>query len=207
MEGMHEDTALVGRADVAEGYGLIKKELARYPRQYHDELEQAGVVALVKAADAYDAQKGASYITYAWYKVHYGMLTCYQELTKGGKLITVPFTDIEAAIGRRHGDDDMSFEESISDGQRIEDLVDGLADSSVILGEVDRLGNRLQRVTMRYLSGLRGHAKIKNGELARMLGISPIRINKTYYEARRQLRSNRTIVELAKEKGVLRRDD
>lgn len=193
--------------DIRNHYKLINAELHKYPKEFHEELTQAGVVALVKAQQAFDSGRGAEFTTYAYYKVHYEMLALYQDLTKNGNLLTTTFTDLECHIDRGDDNDGMSFEEVIAADWNIEDFISGLSDSSIILSEVDALNNRLQRISVRYLTGLRDHAKIRNQELASMLGVPVMRLTRAFYEAKKHLRIRPMIIELAAEKGIVRRQD
>lgn len=185
--------------NIYDHYGLIRAELTKYPAEYRDELEQAGVVGLVKALHAYSEDKGSFFSTYAHTKVRYSILNAFQQLTKHGELRVTPFTDVEAHIG-----DEMSFEEVVTDSWKLEDHVSGLSDASVILDEVDGLENKLQRITLRYLSGIRGHARIKNVELAEILGLPAMHVTRTYYRAKKQLKTRQPIIELAREKRIIK---
>lgn len=193
--------------DIRNHYGLIMAELHKYPKEFHEELTQAGVVALVKAEKSFDSDRGAGFATYAYYKVHYAILALYQNLTKHGNLLTTTFTDLECHIDRGDDTDTMSFEEVIAADWNIEDFISGLSDSSVILSEVDTLDNRLQRISVRYLTGLRNHAKVRNQELASMLGVPVMRLTRAFYEAKKRLGKRPMIIELAAEKGIIRRPD
>lgn len=190
--------------DIRDYYNLIRKDLYKYPKQYHDEITQAGVEALVKAKASFDGSVGASFATYASYKVHFAMLAAYQRLTQHGNVVLVTFTDIESSMHKQEGED-LNIEDVLPAQWQIEDFVSGLTDSSVILSEVDCLQNKLQRISMRYLSGLRDHAKVKNKDLARILGLGSMHVTQTYYEAKKKLKTRPAIIELAMEKGILKR--
>lgn len=195
------------KIDLRDYYGIIHKEVSNYPKEFRNELEQAGVVALVQAWRGFDWSRGSRFESYAWPKIHYGIISALRRMTKNGMFIPSTFTDVEAFLGANGYGERMSLEETLGADWSLEDFVQGLADSSVILREVDGLGSRLQRVCVRYLSGLRDHARLKNHELAELLGISSLKVTKSYYDAKQHLKRNERIIELACEKGIIRRKE
>ena len=174
----YSDEELAARA--GEDKGALSELVSRYSfvasakaraisNDYYEDLYQEGLIGVVAAARSYNADKGASFATYANRCIKNRMINAIKKLDKG----------ITEAL-----DDD--FENECADKSEI--IPDNIIERRERLGEINAkmasvLSDKEWRVFMLFSMGL-GY-----DEIGRDLGMSEKQVNNAMQRARRKLRA------------------
>lgn len=163
---------------VLSNVGLIYQVLKKYKLyNLRDEYFDAGMVGLVKAANTFDSTKGYKFSTYAFKCISSEILTCLRK--------------------DNYRMNDISFDYTICDDLKLEDLLQDPFDMDEHLYEKEEINrlyeeieklNAIEKICIVFSYGLYGAEKMKQKDIANVLGMTQASVSRTISRTIKKLR-------------------
>lgn len=159
---------------------VVLKRLNLYYRE--DEFYDIGMVGLVKGVKKYDSSLGYSMSTYLYKCIYNEILMSFRRINSGREVPEKALIPLTTPVG-----DNLTLEDMIQDDANIEDEIIKKEEIENLHNEILKLSNREQLVINLYF-GLNSCKKLKQKEIAKIIGVEQGRISKIKNTALKKLR-------------------
>ena len=166
-------------ADEKLVHGVIRRKFGRVRGEELKDIEQAGRLGLVKAAEKFKAEKGVSFSTYAEKCIENEIREYYRREKIRERLAV---ESLGAVIGKFESDD-VTWEDVLEDESlRVEEILERKEIRLIVYKEAEAMKGRKREIIKMWLRGGNG------AEIGRVLGISKQRVHVVVQEYKRALK-------------------
>lgn len=166
-------------ADEKLVHGVIRRKFGRVRGEELKDIEQAGRLGLVKAAEKFKAEKGAAFSTYAEKCIENEIREYYRREKIRERLAV---ESLGAVIGKLESDD-VTWEDVLEDESlRVEEILERKEIRLIVYKEAEAMKGRKKEIIKMWLRGGNG------AEIGRVLGISKQRVHVVVQEYKRALK-------------------
>lgn len=148
----------------------VLKRLNLYPRK--DEFYDVGMVGLVKGAKRYDSSLGYSMSTYLYKCIYNEILMSFRRVNSGREIPESAIVPLTTPIG-----DNLTIADTIQAATDIENEIMKKDEIEILHNEISKLSNK-ERLVINLYFGLNDCKRLKQKEIAKILGIKQAQVSR-----------------------------